>query len=102
MRVLRLRNFQNGNHKKDLCGNSGNKYSHEFSRKYALPCLLVSSCFLCGYYPDPLRFKRFPFIPKSLNSSSSCPSSRVIWLSTAVSLLVLVRQFEPIMPKCKV
>ena len=23
---------------------------------------LVCSCFLCGYFPDPLRFKLFPLV----------------------------------------
>ena len=45
MRVLRLRNFQKGNHNKDLYGNSGNKYSHEFSNTlYLVYLCLLASC----------------------------------------------------------
>ena len=42
-------------------------YSHQLPMKYAETRFtlfhLVSSCFLCGYFPDPLRFKLISFIP---------------------------------------
>ena len=49
---------------KDLYGNSGNRFENmntrmNFQSKNALYLVyLVSSCFLCGYFPDPLPFKR--------------------------------------------
>ena len=47
----------------DLYGNPGKRFkainnSMEFSMKKTLFLInLVCSCFLCGYFPDPLRFK---------------------------------------------
>ena len=49
---------------KDLYGNLGNRFENmntrmNFQSKNALYLVyLVSSCFLCGYFPDPFRFKR--------------------------------------------
>ena len=60
---------------KDLYGNSGNRFEkintrRNFQKNTVYLIYLVSSCFLCGYFPDPLRFKRFPlsrvFTPFSL------------------------------------
>ena len=50
---------------KDLCGNSGNRFEkintrRNFQKIRSYLIYLVSSCFLCGYFPYPLRFERFP------------------------------------------
>ena len=50
---------------KELCGNSGNRFEKfntrgNFQKNTLYIIYLVSSCFLCGYFPYPLRFKRFP------------------------------------------
>ena len=50
---------------KELYENSGNRFekfntSGNFPKNILYLIYLVSSCFLYGYFPDPLRFKRFP------------------------------------------
>ena len=50
---------------KELYENSGNRFEKfntrgNFQKNTLYRIYLVSSCFLCGYFPYPLRFKRYP------------------------------------------
>ena len=65
---------------KDLYGNSGNRFENtntrmNFQWNTLYLIYLVSSCFLCGYFPDQLRFKRFPLSRVSKVDSTDVPLS---------------------------